>query len=430
MNILNTKKLSEKQFEIFDCLQKDRKLGHINSITSIGNTTKVESQIGRFGVGFKAVFEYTNTPHVYDPPFLIKIERFIIPVLLENDHPNRMDGETLFYFPFDLENKKDTAYKEINEKLKNLDNPLLFLRHLSKIEWENVEGESGFYARKIESKITSVLTKVNGNEFEHKFLIFEKKVKDQDQFERTINIAYKYDPEGEKFSSDHKFPAYCFFRTRENTELKFIVHAPFLLTDSREGIKENTWNDFLIKELAELTGDSLPEIRKMGLLDVDFFNVLPIVQDDFKDSKFQPICDAVLKKLSSDEKLLPTNDGSHISAKQAFLARGKDLINLLYPKQLTLLFGRQDCKWLNSNITQEKTPELRKYLIEELKIEEITPEKVANQFTEEFIKEQNDEWVIRFYAFLKDKNALWKKKDWHWETEGPFEKQTIHSIGK
>lgn len=49
--------------------KKAGNLGHINSITSIGNTTKFESQIGKFGVGFKAVFEYTNTPHVYDPPF-------------------------------------------------------------------------------------------------------------------------------------------------------------------------------------------------------------------------------------------------------------------------------------------------------------------------------------------------------------------------
>src|SRR3972149_3861175 len=63
-----------------DADKKTGKLGHINSITSIGNTTKLESQIGKFGVGFKAVFEYTNTPHVYDPPFLFKIERFIIPV--------------------------------------------------------------------------------------------------------------------------------------------------------------------------------------------------------------------------------------------------------------------------------------------------------------------------------------------------------------
>lgn len=384
--------------------KKADKLGHINSITSIGNTTKLESQIGKFGVGFKAVFEYTNTPHVYDPPFLFKIERFIVPVLLENDHPNRMDGETLFYFPFDLENKKDTAYKEINEKLKNLDNPLLFLRHLGKIEWKNTEGELGFYSKKTEDKITSLLTKVNGNEFEHKFLIFEKKVKDQYQF---IDIAYMYDSKGEKISSEHKFPAYCFFRTRESTGLKFIIHAPFLLTDSREGIKEDTWNDFLIKELAELAGDRLPEIRKMGFLDVDFLNVLPIIKDDFKDSKFQPIYDAVLNKLRSDEKLLPANDGGHISENQALLARGEGLTNLLDSGQLSQLFEIDNCQWLNSSIPENSA--IWNYLKDELKIDIVRPETFVNKLKDEFIQKQSDGWMIKFYAFLLKLGDLWEK---------------------
>jgi len=384
-------------------------LGHINSITSIGNTTKRESQIGKFGVGFKAVFEYTNTPHVYDPPYLFKTERFIIPVLLENDHPNRMDGETLFYFPFDRENKNDTAYKEINEKLKKLDNPLLFLRHLGKIEWRNAAGESGFYSRKNESKITSLLTKATGNEFEHKFLIFEKNVKDQYRFEHTINIAYKYDLEGEKISSDHKFPAYCFFRTRESTELKFIVHAPFLLTDSREGIKEDVWNDFLIKELAELVGDSLPEIRKMGLLDVAFLNVLPIIKDDFKDSKFQPIYDAVLNKLSSDEKLLSANDGSRISAKQALLARGEGLTNLLDSGQLSQLFEIENCQWLDSSIPENSA--IWNYLKDELKIPIVRPETFVNKLKDEFIQKQSDGWMIKFYSFLLKPKELWEKSN-------------------
>jgi hypothetical protein len=37
---------------------QNKRLGHINSITSIGNSNKYESQIGKFGVGFKAVFQY------------------------------------------------------------------------------------------------------------------------------------------------------------------------------------------------------------------------------------------------------------------------------------------------------------------------------------------------------------------------------------
>ena len=35
-------------------------LGDINSITSIANSNKTEASIGKFGVGFKAVFQYTS----------------------------------------------------------------------------------------------------------------------------------------------------------------------------------------------------------------------------------------------------------------------------------------------------------------------------------------------------------------------------------
>ena len=39
----------------------------VESITSIGNSTKRDdpTSIGKFGVGFKAVFAYTNTPQVH-----------------------------------------------------------------------------------------------------------------------------------------------------------------------------------------------------------------------------------------------------------------------------------------------------------------------------------------------------------------------------
>ena len=42
-------------------------VGDINSITGIGNSTKTDTQnkIGKFGVGFKSVFKYTDTPEIY-----------------------------------------------------------------------------------------------------------------------------------------------------------------------------------------------------------------------------------------------------------------------------------------------------------------------------------------------------------------------------
>ena len=41
-------------------------LDNVRAITSIGYSTKQENQIGKFGVGFKSVFQYTSTPKIYD----------------------------------------------------------------------------------------------------------------------------------------------------------------------------------------------------------------------------------------------------------------------------------------------------------------------------------------------------------------------------
>lgn len=65
--------LEDKEVERRD--KNNGQLGHINSICSIGNSTKkIESNsIGKFGIGFKAVFQYTKTPHIYDPNWGLKI---------------------------------------------------------------------------------------------------------------------------------------------------------------------------------------------------------------------------------------------------------------------------------------------------------------------------------------------------------------------
>ncbi len=63
-------------------------LGHVNAITSIANSNKTAAsigKIGKFGVGFKSVFQYTKTPHIYDPDFWFRIERFIVPHALDSD---------------------------------------------------------------------------------------------------------------------------------------------------------------------------------------------------------------------------------------------------------------------------------------------------------------------------------------------------------
>ena len=48
--------------------------GHINAITSIGNSNK-DNKIGKFGIGFKAVFQYTDTPAIFEAHVAFRIKR-------------------------------------------------------------------------------------------------------------------------------------------------------------------------------------------------------------------------------------------------------------------------------------------------------------------------------------------------------------------
>ena len=47
--------------------KKNGTLGDINAITGIAFSNKdKQNKIGKFGVGFKAVFQYTNTPYIWE----------------------------------------------------------------------------------------------------------------------------------------------------------------------------------------------------------------------------------------------------------------------------------------------------------------------------------------------------------------------------
>lgn len=141
----------KKHFNI--TLEDEEPVGDINSITGIGDSSKINTQnkIGKFGVGFKAVFQYTDMPEIYDDIFKFKIENYIVPTLLPYDHPERQEGETLFVFPF---KNGEQSYQDILKRLENLQNPILFLHNIHRIVWridriENGIGKETEYSKEI-----------------------------------------------------------------------------------------------------------------------------------------------------------------------------------------------------------------------------------------------------------------------------------------
>lgn len=394
-------------------------LGHINSITSIGHSTKNGYQIGKFGVGFKAVFQYCNEPEIYEDEYKFKIVDFIVPqkIRAEFIKYNRKSDETLFYFPFPAD-LKEIAFNDISEKIKTLTNPLLYIYNIKNISWK-INGQTGNYHKKIvsETQINDILvydikqfTKLSTelNPRQQDLLSFCREVeKDNQKYDYTITFFV----EKHQIKHDKKFPLYCYFPTLETTNLKFIINAPFELVDNRQSIQKNEWNETLLNHLSQLVADSLSILRDRKLINDDFFNVLPINKSDFEYSYFECFYDSVLNKLQSEENLLPTKEGDFTNYGHNYIFESERLLKLFTSKQLTELLGKQhEVKIIFPTIfgTRKRKTVLDDYVYYNLIENEIDPKDIVDNISKPFIEKQSDNWLKQFYEVFSETRRLWE----------------------
>ena len=438
--------ISNPEMEEID--SESGKLGDINAITGIAFSNKKENKIGKFGVGFKAVFQYTESPFIYDPNFRFRIERYIVPTELEDDFLDRKPEETLFVFPFNQRNRKaEESYRDIEEKLKTLHYPILFLTNLQSIFFEIGEF-TGVYQKRLEESCLFDLGEERETAAEKLCLIQKMESKtemknvqsDTAVKEKHLWLFSRFDGEfkySAGFFLDQKDglipvnePAFCFFPTKETTGLHFIVHAPFLLTDSREGIRAGVdYNSKMIALLAELAADSLLYLRDIGirtskrLITDEIFSVIPIQKDLFcsideiSRVSFLPFYREIRKKFQM-EKLLPTRDG-YTTRGNAYWAAVPFLTQLFGDAQLADLCKNPNAKWvflsLGRDEVQRNNKDLFSYISELVKswlgedalisgrsrvagnvIKEITG------INKRFIEKQEIEWLHRFYKWLSE----------------------------
>ena len=392
--------------------KKNGKLGGVNSITSIGFSTKndnsSENKIGKFGIGFKSVFQYTKTPHIYDGNICFKITDYIVPTLLDEEPPIKVnENETLFYLPFI---NSDEAYNVIEKKLNSLDNPILFLHNIKKIEWDaEINCERKIYTKKIKEKrilksICCELLNINNNGNKTKIWMFSRDV-DLPEGKFPISVGFLLKKDGKSIDTSWKPNIFCFFSTSENTGLCMILHAPFELVDNRQQIKQdNKVNKKLFDELATLAADSLLCLRDIGIDDRDYYinnSILDIVPLEDPDCDSWTIIGAfydafvnILKK----EELLITSMEKYISCKNAIWSK-KKFSDLLNTSQLNILLKSKnyDFVFIDVGMSREGVYE---YIKDTLKIKTFEESDFVNGFTKSFMKNQTNDWLISFYEFL------------------------------
>lgn len=407
--------------------------GHINAIAGVGNSTKNDTSgntIGKFGVGFKAVFQYTATPHIYDDKFWFRIDDYIVPTLLDEDFPGRKKGETVFVFPFFA---PEDAYEEITGRLETLDNPILFLSHLKKVVMCTPDRLDKSYDKTVlesytHGNIQHDLVELNNYGTKSRLHIFTQPVEitnEGKQFQQHISVGYFLDGEGKLDVSTEK-KVFCFFPTAENFKLKCVVHAPFLLVDSRQQLKDHQVNTDLKQLLANLAASALMFLRDYGikhgslLIDENVFRLVPEREYAYYSIR-NVFRQAYLSELE-DSPLFLSRDNKYIKAEDALICRPISMMSILTDEQLTTLKNsflddddeddNLEKKWY---FLREQTQKLYaqdyvEEILDILNIESFDGEDLANGIDENFMKAYGLKWAKRLYTHLKNEQVgLWKR---------------------
>lgn len=404
---------TEVSFELFkdklDFYHNGKKfdVNDIEGVTAIGISKKKDdlTSIGKFGVGFKSVFAVTQTPFIYSGEYKIKIENFVVPSVIEDG--NYFD--TLIRLPFNHKTRSESeVFQMISKKLKSI-NPkaMLFLKNIAEIKWKTPDAK-GHYLKEandiIEFSNVKKVKIILSNTTEE-FLVIEKPITIDDK-NLLVEVAYKLgkDENGKEIiipENDSKL--FVYFPTEKVTFLNFVIQGPYKTTPNRENIPlDENENRLILDKTAELVGESLEIIKNLHLLDTNFLNLLPIdSRNKEKDLIYHTIYKKVKEKLSTEE-LLPTTDGSYTKSNEVLLARGKELPDFLDSDDLEILFSKK--YWLDTNITYDRTRELRDYLLNELNIPEIDFESFARKVSKDFLQNKTDNWLINFYTRLLDRS--------------------------
>jgi hypothetical protein len=394
----------------------------VRGVCGIAESTKDHFSIGRFGIGFKSVYTFTDRPEIHSGEENFAVEKYVSPVGVPP--VAREADETLIILP--LKQEDITAEQEIVEGFKRLGpGALLFLREIEEINWSVSGGETGFYQRSMPEPLGQDVHRVmvigqtsGGLEVDQSWLVFHRNVfSAQQEKVGQGEVAFLLEPDKEslkgwRVSPVPTSPLVVFFPTVVETNLGFLIQGPYKTTPSRDNInRQEPWNKHLVEQTAELMVQAMRWLRDMEMLDVSALRCLPMDREKFSEgSKFESLFAAVRHALLG-ELLLPRHDGGYVSASCSKLARTQDVRELFSPQQVGQLFNTEEADWLTGDITQDRAPEIRQYLMRELGVTEVTPEAIVPRMTQSFLEAQPDAWIARLYEFLNGQLALRRRLD-------------------
>ena len=421
---------------------------NLKSLCNIAKSDKKAEygMIGKFGLGFKSVFTICKKVELFSEPknfifdnlseapferFAIRIENYIKPekISYEWNFEDIYTTKFTFYytwgenFYYKTENE---LKKPISEKLLTLGtNILLFLKNLKDINYhiykdnsENILEHEGVYKldkRQIDQMFYKIKP-IGSNKNNHSYFVFSKNIENTG---RTVDIAFPFSENDEKikFIKADLSNIFVYFPTEIDSKLNFLIQAPFDVSNNRSSLERNSeLNDKkLIPMLGELLREAICKFRDKNILSLELLSLLPyhkVDTDSLIKYENRIIRELSIANMLKTENIIPTvEENIYVSAKDAKIARKKELIEIFRSDFLNKLLDQPNAKWLAANFTEnnQQLREMHSYFHKELDVDIIGSDDLPKllKTNPDFLKNVDYEWLIEFYNFLSDpKNRI------------------------
>ena len=393
----------------------------IDAITSIGNNALKRddaTSIGKFGVGFKAVYTYTKTPEIHSGEFDFRIVDMFVPDPEGVDKTARQ-GHTKFVFPFNHETKNPkVAFEEIKKGLLELDeNSLLFLKNIKTIRFELPNEQIGdILIRDLESDTKNLKSITQINPFDKKSNVTywckftrDCKIKSEGEDKScSVDIAYRMKKiSTDKYTVDSSlngnvciyFPA-----VKEESRLHFHINAPFASTVARDSVRFCSENIDLLDEIAKLCVESIYYFKSRKMIDLNFYATMPNYRD-FEDNQgyYARIYRAIIEEFKKSDLIL--TDTNEYRRASEVMRTNREIAELITSEDLMHLYEKN---WVPA--LQPQSREL--YFLLDLDIKQYEKKQIIDiiqakpSFFDKMYEYKPKEWFKEWYALLYEYASL------------------------
>lgn len=279
-----------------NCFSLDN-IKQITQASSEGNEKeKDDSKIGKFGIGFKSVFNVTDNPIITSGKFKFSIHNYIIPEFLQ---PNIDVDSTNCNYSYEEKtiielHIKSNLFDSISERLKKINGrDILFLNSIKKITITTENFENVIDKEDLTSDFDKYMKiYLNRSEYKivdnHSFIKADSKyyfVVSGDYLENAkyVKIAFQMKHIGNhyEFSVAENSNYNVFFPTNTPTGLGFLLQGKYTVGMNRKELI-STSQDFLgndnnkkiVDTTIDLLLDTIDYLSELNLIANDFFSVL------------------------------------------------------------------------------------------------------------------------------------------------------------